>query len=243
MRSGRVVKSVVLIAMLSVAAFAQPVQATPPPPTADVQCGFFEYVAATDVATGSIEFGASTQFGLHGKFFVIAPGATVPENIGELSGAPTCMRLTMSAGQITDLEYASSGSVNGRVTVLGDPVNDPDNSAYITAGRVATPAFVVDTYPGLRAILGNAVLTGTDVSIKFQIDPDHGFPVAFKATTHLRGEVVLSATDIGVGLGILPAEVIDLASRSTLELAAALGHAEVTVTSQGTSILRPEISV
>ena len=229
----RLFKLTVVGAMLAVAAFAQPVAAAP---AGTVECGIFQYVPADAVNQGSIEFGGNTSLGLTGKLYVIAAGATAPANLSDLGGgAPTCLRLTLDAGLVTHMEYVPKGSITGKVVVYGDPVNDPENAFYITAGRVFTPAQAVDAYPGLQAILGNAEVTGSNVTIVFQIDTDFGYPVGFKATTHLRGLVTLSPGDIGVGLGTLPEEVIDATSRTTLEQASGLGeNAVADITSMGT---------
>ncbi|MEP7360868.1 MAG: hypothetical protein ABI744_04740 [Chloroflexota bacterium] len=199
-----------------------------------VECGFFEYVAPDADNPGSIEFGASAAAGLSGDLFVIAAGAPVPANISELSGAPTCLSLTLESGVITEMHYAASGSVSGAVAVYGDPENDPENSVYITAGRVATPYAVAATEPGLWAILGNAAATGANATLHLNINLEFGFPQSFTAATSVSGTVVMSETNIAVGLGTLPEEVIDAASRALLQEAANLGaDAKVIITSQG----------
>ena len=193
-----------------------------------------EYIAPDAENEGSIAFGAASFLGLSGHLYVIAAGAPVPANLSELSGAPTCLELTLESDVITSMHYATSGSVRGPVVVYGDPENDPENSLYLTAGRVMTPAFALAD-PGLRAVLGNAAVTGKDVAIVLNIHPDFGVPLSFVASTSLRGQVVTSATDINVGAGTLPEAVVDSTSRSLLEQAAGDGvSAKVVVTSEGT---------
>jgi hypothetical protein len=203
-------------------------------PSAKVECGFFEFVAPDAVSAGSIEFGANAGLGLTGDLYVIAAGSSVSANLTELGGAPTCLELTLSAGIVTEIDYAPSGVVRGPVIVYGDAENDPDNSVYVTAGRVITPAAIVAAEPGLWAILGNAVATGEDARLVLEINTEFGFPQNFTASTRLHGEVDLSDSDVGVGLGLLPDAVIDSHSRKLLEQAAELGtKATVEVVSEG----------
>jgi hypothetical protein len=227
----RVLGLMMVLVASSVGTFAHPVSAAA---QVRIECGFFEYAAPDASTPGSIEFGGSVLLGLSGEFHVIAAGSVVPDNLGSLVGAPTCLKVTFDGETITELAYSPTGTVTGRVSVHGDPESDPANSAYVTAGRVMSPAFAVQADPLLWVILANAVSTGRKVSLTFNVHPEFGYPLSFIGTTSWRGPVETSDTDVVVGLGTLPEEAIDPDSRAALEQADSLdAKVHVTVTSHG----------
>ena len=234
MGSMRLIGAAVLVAVSMATAYLQPMWANAS--VGHVHCGFFEFVPADAENQGSIAFGAASAVGVSGHLFVIAAGASVPPNLAELAGGtPTCLELTREAGVITHMQYAPTGTIHGRVVVYGDAVGDPENSAYVVAGRIMSPVDGLEEQPGLWTIFNNAVATGRAVNVVLNIHPDYGFPLSFSASTFLHGKVVVNDSDIGVGLGTLPDAVIDPDSRSLLEQAATLGgSAHVGVTSVGT---------
>jgi hypothetical protein len=201
-----------------------------------VECGLIREYTAPDPGGPTP---GSIAFGLSGSVETIAADATlvppVDTNLPFITGgAPTCLSVERDAGLVTSLEFVSSGSVTGPVTLVED-LFGPGNDGYLLSDRLFAPVELVTMNLGLSALFPPAADAGADLTIAFQVDVSTGLPFAYSAFLALTGPVVIEPDgDVRVGLATLPAGVVDAESLATFEEAAALGvDATVEVTGEG----------
>jgi hypothetical protein len=205
---------------LAMTAFAlSPVDATAAP-VVSIEAGVFIDFVAPDPAGPTA---GAIRFGYLGTVEQIAPDAVLippaDTNLSFLGGAPTCLEATRDGGLITRLAFVASCTVRGTVTIVPDAFG-PGQDGYMTDDRIGTPASVVETVPGVAALMRTAHATGDDLSITFSVDTSVGIPTTFTAFTEVAGPVsVLGNGDVMIGPATLPAEVVDEDSHRVLERA------------------------
>lgn len=201
-----------------------------------VECGLIREYTAPDPSGPTP---GSIAFGLSGSVETIAADATlvppVDTNLPFITGgAPTCLSVERDAGLITSLEFVSSGTVTGPVTLVED-LFGPGNDGYLLSDRLFAPVELVTMNLGLSALFPPAADAGADLTISFELDVTTGFPFAYGAFLSLTGPVVIEPDgDVRVGAATLPGGVVDPESLAAFEEAAALGvDATVEVTGEG----------
>jgi hypothetical protein len=212
----RLVSGVALV-LMALSSSATVVMAAP---ATSIEAGVFIDFVAPDPAGPTA---GAIRFGFLGMVEQIAPDAVLvtpaDTNLAFLGGAPTCLEVTRDGGQITRLAFVESCTVRGVVTIVPDAFG-PGLDGYMTGDRIGTPASVVDTVPGVEALMGTAYATGNDLSVTFSIDASSGIPTTFAGFTDVAGTVsVLGNGDVRIGPAVLPAEVIDAGSRTALQRA------------------------
>lgn len=197
---------------------------------------YFDFVApdpgaATD---GTIRFGfGGTVETIAAEAELVPPTDTNLAILG--GGTPTCLEVAREGGEITRLAFVAECTVRGTVTRVDD-VFGPGADGYIIGGRVAAPAELVEGEPTFATLIGVPAASGGELEVTFQIDLASGVPSSFSGRTSVTGPIGdLGGGDVGVGTAVLPGAVIDDASRTLLEEAAALGvDATVAIVGTGT---------
>lgn len=197
---------------------------------------YFDFVAPDPLGPtdGTIRFGFSGALETIAADAELVPPADT--NLGSFGGGtPTCLAVTREGGVITRIAFAGECNVGGTVTRVDD-LFGPGGDAYVIADRVAAPAELAEGDPGFATLIGIPAVAGSNLDLVFVIDVTTGVPTSFLGQTSVTGPVALLAGgDIGVGVATLPNDVIDEASRSDLEDAAALGvDATVAIVGDGT---------
>lgn len=177
---------------------------------------------------GTVTDGSIT-FGFLGSPEVIAADALltspVDTNLASLvGGVPLCLNVTRDSGVITALSFAAECTVSGGVTYVADAFG-PGADGYAVSGRVIIPSDLLDSDPGLNALIKTAFDTGASPSLTFTADVTSGYPLSFTGTTQISGTVVdLGNGDFKVGAATLLDAVIDPTTRAVLEQAVSEGR-------------------
>lgn len=205
-------------------------------PVTSIEAGaYFDYVAPdpTGPTDGSIRLGYTVTVETITADAVLVPPAdtNLPFFTG---GTPTCLSVTRDGGVITRLEFVAECTVSGAV-VIADDLFGPGADAYLIGDQLAAPAALVEGDPAFGALIGAPAAAGTTLDVAVHVDVSVGAPTSFDGQTTVSGPAVeLNSGDFMVGAARLPSAVIDVASRSALQAAAALGvDATVAITGHG----------